>query len=222
MNRKLSVRIFIDIGMTVCLLLLMPYSLLGETAHEWIGMGICVLFVMHHVLNRRWMASIAKGRYTLFRAIQTLLVVVMLLLMFGSMISGILLSNHIFTFDRVAGISEQAVLVHIFCAYWGFVVMSMHLGIHWNMVVSMCSRLSGGASAVRTWIARGVAVLIAGYGVYAFDKRQIAKYLSMKMHFAFYDFSEPVLFFIWDYVAVMVMIAFIAYYMGKRLRKAER
>ncbi len=176
MNRKLCVRIFIDIGMTVCLLLLMPYSLLGETAHEWIGMGMCVLFVMHHVLNRRWMASIAKGRYTLFRAIQTLLVV----------------------------------------------VMSLHLGIHWNMIVSICGRLSGGPSVVRTWIARGVAVLVAGYGAYAFDKRQIAKYLSMKMHFAFYDFSEPVLFFIWDYVAVMVMIAFIAYYMGKRLRKAER
>lgn len=34
MNKKLIVKIIIDIGMTVCLLLLMPYSLLSETIHE--------------------------------------------------------------------------------------------------------------------------------------------------------------------------------------------
>ncbi len=53
MNRKLIVKIGIDLCMTVSLLLLMPYSLLGETAHEWIGMAMFLLFIVHHVLNRR-------------------------------------------------------------------------------------------------------------------------------------------------------------------------
>ena len=36
-NKRFTAKILIDIGMTICLLLLMPYSLLSETAHEWIG-----------------------------------------------------------------------------------------------------------------------------------------------------------------------------------------
>lgn len=47
MNKKLIVKIIIDIGMTVCLLLLMPYSLLSETIHEWLGIAMFVLFVIN-------------------------------------------------------------------------------------------------------------------------------------------------------------------------------
>lgn len=68
-NKKLTVKIMIDIGMTACLLLLMPYSLLGETLHEWIGMAMFVLFIAHHILNRKWLATVAKGKYTLFRGV---------------------------------------------------------------------------------------------------------------------------------------------------------
>ena len=39
-NKRFTAKILIDIGMTICLLLLMPYSLLSETAHEWIGMAM--------------------------------------------------------------------------------------------------------------------------------------------------------------------------------------
>ena len=49
--------------MTVCLILLMPYSLLSETAHEWIGMAMLVLFISHHILNCKWLLSIRKGKY---------------------------------------------------------------------------------------------------------------------------------------------------------------
>ena len=44
-NKRFTAKILIDIGMTICLLLLMPYSLLSETAHEWIGMAMLVLFI---------------------------------------------------------------------------------------------------------------------------------------------------------------------------------
>lgn len=108
MNRKLMAKILIDICLTVSLLLLMPYSLIGETAHEWIGMAMLVLFIVHHILNRKWIGALAKGRYTIFRIYQTLLVIAMLILMLGSMISGILLSNHIFKAVTIAGTTIAA------------------------------------------------------------------------------------------------------------------
>ena len=178
-----------------------------------------VLFVTHHVLNRKWMAAVTKGKYTPFRIVQTLIVFVMLVLMLGSMVSGVLLSNHIFRAVRIAGISMAARQVHMFCAYFGMVVMSVHLGLHWNMVVNMTGKLFLYPSAKRTWIARAIAILLAGYGVYAGHKRQIGAYLLMKMHFVFYDYTENVLFFVFDYMAVMAFIVFITYYVSKFLRK---
>lgn len=219
MNRKIILKIIIDVCMTVCLLFLMPYSLLGETLHEWLGIVMFVLFVTHHVLNRKWMAAVTKGKYTPFRIVQTLIVFVMLVLMLGSMVSGVLLSNHIFRAVRIAGISMAARQVHMFCAYFGMVVMSVHLGLHWNMVVNMTGKLFLYPSAKRTWIARAIAILLAGYGVYAGHKRQIGAYLLMKMHFVFYDYTENVLFFVFDYMAVMAFIVFITYYVSKFLRK---
>ena len=52
MNKKL--RIAIDSGMVLLLPLLMVYSLLGETVHEYLGIGMSLLFVAHHILNIAW------------------------------------------------------------------------------------------------------------------------------------------------------------------------
>ena len=162
-NKRLTAKILIDIGMTICLLLLMPYSLLSETAHEWIGMAMLMLFIAHHMLNRKWLLSIGKGKYNAFRVIQTVLVIIMFILMMGSMISGILLSNYIFKWIKISGTYVTARQIHMFCAYWGLVVMSLHLGLHWNIAVAMAGRLWEHSSIIRTWAARSVATTIAGY-----------------------------------------------------------
>ncbi len=218
MNKKMLIKITVDICMTICLLLLMPYSMISETAHEWIGMIMFFLFVVHHILNRRWLTAITKGKYRLFRIIQTVIAFVMFVLMIGSMVSGILLSNYIFKDIYIVGTSMRARQVHMFCAYWGFTVMSVHLGIHWNTVVIMTGRLFKKTSEARSIISKFAATIIACYGVYAFNVRHIGRYLLMKIHFVFYDYSENVMFFILDYIAVMALFAFIAYYISKIIK----
>lgn len=219
MGSRFKIEKIIDVGMTISLLLLMPYSLLGETAHEWIGMVMFVLFIIHHILNRRWFRAIAKGKYKLLRIIQTLLAFIMFILIIGSMVTGILLSNHLFKEINIAGISMEARQVHIFCAYWGFLVMSIHLGMHWSRVVTMVGKLFKKPSSFRCFEVRLITFFMACYGIYAFYKRQIGNYLLMRMHFVFYDYTENVMFFILDYLAVMVFIAMIGYYISKLLKK---
>lgn len=62
MNKNLKIRLLADSGMTLALLLLMSYQLVGEKAHEWIGMAMFLLVIGHHVLNRRWMGNITRGK----------------------------------------------------------------------------------------------------------------------------------------------------------------
>ena len=159
-NKRFTAKMLIDIGMTICLLLLMPYSLLSETAHEWIGMAMLVLFISHYILNHKWVTSVRKGKYNAFRVIQTVLVIIMLILIMGSMISGILLSNHIFKWIKISGTYMTA--------------------------------------------------------------RQIGDYLIMRMHFVFYDYEKGIFPFLLDYLAVMILIAFIGYYSGVFLKKTGK
>ena len=151
----------------------MPYEMAGETAHEWIGMAIFILFILHHLMKRRWTGNIRKGRYTPVRIIQTVLAFVLLVLMIGSMVSGILLSRHIFRGVNIAGAANLARNVHMICAYWGFVLMAVHLGIHWNMFIGMLQKRSGTWIGKKLWALRILAFAIVAYGMHAFAGRDI-------------------------------------------------
>ena len=61
MKQKTTLKIVVDIGMTVMLLLLMTYELIGEAAYEWLGIGMFALFIIHHILNRKWSLRVFKG-----------------------------------------------------------------------------------------------------------------------------------------------------------------
>lgn len=83
----------------------MPYELVGETAHEWIGVGMFVVLIIHHILNRKWTGHIGKGKCTPVRIMQTILVCLLVISILGSMLSGIILSRHVFDFINIRGIS---------------------------------------------------------------------------------------------------------------------
>lgn len=64
MKPILKIKIAVDAAMSVSMLLLMAYGLVGEAAHEWIGMGMFALFVAHHILNESgcWQSERANTR----------------------------------------------------------------------------------------------------------------------------------------------------------------
>lgn len=208
MKPILKIKIAVDAAMSVSTLLLMAYGLVGEAAHEWIGMGMFALFVAHHILNRKWLLAVGKGKYTPIRVLQTALVGIIFLSMFGSMISGVVLSRYVFAFFPKHGGYELAQQVHILCAYWGFVCMSLHLGMHWNMLLTM-ARKHLQPSKIRTWALRIAGYSFAAYGVVTFVRRDVGLYLLLKSHFVFFDYSEPLIAFLLDYLAVMAMFVLI-------------
>lgn len=222
MKPKMTVKIAADIAMTVALLLLMTYELIGQVAHEWIGIGMFVLFVLHHILNRKWSKNLLKGKYTALRIMQTSLVIFVLLSMLGSMISGVILSRHALSFLHISSGRAFARSLHMISAYWGFVFMSLHLGFHWSMMMGMAKKLVKGPSEIRKWVLRAIAVLIAGYGAYAFIKRDIGSYMLLRNQFVFFDFEEPLILFLLDYTASMGLFVFVGHYLSEVLKKLRK
>ena len=222
MKAKRILKTAVDVAMTIALLLLMAYELIGQAAHEWLGIGTFTLFVLHHILNRHWHRGVFKGRYTAMRWIQTTLVILILLTMCGSMVSGILLSRHALPFLPLNGGGAFARNIHMPSAYWGFVLMSLHLGFHWSIVVGMAKKIVTKPSNFHKYTLRSIALLIAGYGVYAFFKRDIGSYLILANQFAFFDFEEPFLWFLLDYMACMGTFISIGRYGSTLFRNTKR
>lgn len=108
--------------------------------------------------------------------------------------------------------------LHIISAYWGFVAMSLHLGLHWQIVVGMAGKIFERSSIARKWALRAAAALVAGYGIYAFIKRDIGDYMLLKSTFVFFDFSEPLVLFLLDYLAIMGLFVCAGYYLAQIFR----
>ena len=187
--------------MVVLLPMLMAYSLIGETFHEVIGTVIFVLFIVHHILNRKWYTALPKGKWSSRRIFQTVLDFLLLVFMIFQPVSGILMSKHLYTFLPVLPISAKAREIHMLLAYWGFVLMSVHAGIH---LVGPFVRIKRSSKKASTIVIVGISA-ISIYGIFAFVKRGFPGYMLMKTAFAFFDYSEPRVYFFMDYLAVMIL-----------------
>lgn len=217
MNKKRK-KITVDLAMTALLPCLMAYTLIGETVHEWLGLIMFLLWMTHHVFNLEWYRGLNKGRYTLDRIVGVVINGLLVLVMISMMISGIMMSKHVFSFLTLDGGASFARSLHLLGSYWGFVIMSLHLGFHWNRVMVGMRGLvpASKPSQLRMLCIRIAAVILSLYGVLAFVRRQLASYLLLQNQFVFFDFSESIIAFLADYLLIMVLFTCAGYY-GRRL-----
>lgn len=142
--------------------------------------------------------------------------------MLGLMVSGIILSREVFAFLPISGGTAFARSLHMFSGFWGFVLMALHLGLHWNMILGMVRKAAGEIfSGQAQMILRIIAALIAGYGFYAFIKNQFLSYMFLTSSFVFFDFNGLSCFFT-EYIAIMDLLIFLTHYTSKGDSKAGR
>ena len=206
--------------MALFLLLLMAYSLIGETFHEVTGTAMLILFITHTWLHRRWWKAVPKGHYPAYRCFITVLDFILLVLMLLQPLSGIAMSHHLFTFLQLKGVSAAARDIHLMLGYWSFVLMSLHLGLHIEAMLPAALR-NGKGSKVPHTVLISIAGAVSLYGIYAFIHRQLPLYMFRRMLFAFFDFSEPVLLFLLDYLAIMILFSSVGACIGKLLKKSS-
>jgi len=217
-------RLVIDLCMTILLLVQMGLHFWAEAAHEWIGAGLYVLFITHHVLNLNWYKTMFKGKYPPYRILRLIVDGLVFIAMIGLMVSGIMLSQHVFIFLNISKGKAFARTLHLLASYWGFVLMALHMGLHWNMVVSMLRR-----STKTTWLPSIPTILvsvagiaIAGYGIYAFTNRGLLRYMLLQNLFVFHDYQESQMLFYLDYLAMMGGFVWIAQNITKQFGKRSR
>ncbi|MBD5520198.1 MAG: DUF4405 domain-containing protein [Lachnospiraceae bacterium] len=213
MKKKNISKHILDLCMSVNLLFLMAYQVTGEKAHEWLGIAMFVLIVAHNLLNVKWYASIFRGEYNVLRVSRLLVNILLLTAMLATMVSGILLNSFVYPLN-IVGTMATARVLHLAGAYWSFVLMSIHLGLHWGVFIGFAD-IKLKQKTVRNVIfllLRLLAVVIAVYGGYLFLNADIFDYMTFQTHFAFLDYDRLPVLVISDQIVMMFFWVFMSYY----------
>jgi len=209
--------------MTVFMLIAMAYYITGNTIHEFIGVTVLVLFIVHNFTNRRWYKTILKGKYNFRRIFQIGINLLFLVTMSLMMISGVLISSELFPFINISNDMTLRQL-HVQTAYWGFVIMAVHIGLSWEIIINSARRMTGikGKSGIRTIVMRIIAVLIVFYGVQASFEREMGSKLLIYNPFGWYTNDESYIKFLIDHLTIMGVYICGTYYTLKFIQKQEQ
>jgi len=223
LNRKMLIKLAIDLFMAVLMLAAMAYHLTGNAIHELLGVSLLALFIVHNILNRRWYQTVLKRKHNARRILNTAVNLLLLVMMLMLMVSSVLISRSVFAFIPVDGglITRQ---IHILATYWGFILISIHLGMHWGMIIGAARKISGitAPNRGRTFAVRVMAVLIAVYGVYAFFARDVGSKLILYYTYSYWNLDESAVFFFTDYVSIMGVYICVTYYALKFVQNRKK
>ena len=212
MTKTQRLRMPIDITMTLLSIILMGgnYLFPADIVHEILGLALFLLWAVHISLNRRWFGAMFKGKYNPYRVMQTFINCGILICTIFLMISGIILSNHIFTFLNIQGGLGFARIAHLLASHWYYLFMSLHIGLH-------VGRLFQNVTA--KIIPRIILALVCAYGIYAFIARGVWKYLILQQQFFFFDLERGYILFAIDYISIIILFATISHLIASRLKK---
>ncbi len=223
MNLARKIRMPIDIAMTLLSIVLMGgnYFFPADIVHEILGVALLLLWAVHIALNRRWFGAMFKGKYNPYRVMQTVVNCGILICALFLMISGIILSNHVFTFLNIQAGLGFARVAHLLASHWYYLFMSLHIGLHVSMIANKIAQKKDAASessnqeskpqrSARKIIFRIVLALACAYGLYAFIIRGVWKYLFLRQQFFFFDLERGYVLFAVDYISIIILFATIS------------
>lgn len=217
-------RLAFDFIAAALLLVGLAYWWLGNVVHELVGTAMFLLLVMHNVFNRRWYGTIAKTRKQARGLFNSGLTLLLLIAMLALLVTSILISKALSGFMPAYG-AFTVREIHILAAYWVLVIVAVHLGLRWPLLMGVARSLAGISrpSRVRTLALRIVTAAIAIHGVWSASELGLGTKLAMRMTLDWWNFEESVSGFFVHCGAVAGLIMALTYYamMGiERWRRA--
>lgn len=167
--KKTYYKYILDAIMTVLFVLLMNTEVTGLKPHEIIGLAVCGLFVIHNLLNAKWIKAVAGRLFDKnckpMTKFMFLLDVILLIDVAIIAASGVIISTELFSFTTDN--RYLWVMIHDVSAYAGLIFISVHVGLHWKSILAAMRKLAGikRPSKIRTLAVRTLALAIAILGI---------------------------------------------------------
>ncbi len=194
----------VDACMTVLLLCLMAYQVTGEALHEWFGVGMTVLLIVHHILNRKWYGALFKGRYNAYRIVSVTVNTLLLVSIALTAVCGMTMSAHAVPFLYGVLPVSFARRFHLAMSFWSFILMGVHLGLHIPAMTAGIRWNGKVKAAVAVFFAAA-----AGVGFWLFVRGRIPDYILFRTPFAFLDYDKSAALVFTENLAILITFAFL-------------
>lgn len=224
MKVNVMIKRSVDIAMYILFLLLMGQCVLRGAVHEWMGISIGILFVAHNILNYKWYKTLLKGKYNAMRTVQLVINIFLLLAMLFCMTSGILVSQYIFAVGN-GSVIEFGRHLHLVATAWGFILMSVHLGLYWSIFSAIVKKIQADKKMKKVIhiICCVLVVALCAYGLYQFVDRRFWEELFYLIDYQKeYDYSKSLFTYFAESAALSVLFITIAHYAKKFLLNVGR
>lgn len=203
-NKKNVIKKIVDALMSVLLLCLMAYQVTGENLHEWGGIAMTVLLIVHHILNFKWYKSLFKGRYNAYRIVTVIVNTLLLASIALTALCGMAMSSHAVPFLYGMLPIAFARRFHLAMSFWSFILMGLHLGLH-IPAMTACLKWNGRLKSAVT----AVFAVLAGVGFWLFVKNSIPDYMFFRTPFAFFDYDKAAALVFLENLAILIAFAFL-------------
>lgn len=138
-----KIKIVLDIIMFISMILLMKTNITGLQLHEILGICLFIIFIIHKIINFKWVKSVGKNIFNKNMKskskIMFFLDLILFLFITLNVTTGILVSKFILVSLTVNHI-EIVTILHKFFAWWSLILISIHIGLHWENVVNYFER----------------------------------------------------------------------------------
>lgn len=219
MSRTFRLRLAIDITAASLLLLAIAYYWLGNTVHELAGTGLFPLMAVHNLFNRRWWGSLFQTWSKTKGAMYIFINLVLIAAVIALFITSVMISRLVFDFMPTRG-GFSAKQIHIAAAYWLLMIVSVHIGFRWTVVMLAVRNLFGitvGSSVLRLLL-RALALTFAIYGMQSWIDLGITDRLLMRITMDFWDFNASTAGFFTRLTAIIGLNVYVTHYGLQLLR----
>lgn len=206
----------LDVTLTAALLLLMAFQVTEQLMHEWLGVAMFALTILHNVLNRRYYAAIFRGKYSPLRIFRLVVNILLALSFVCTALSGMIMSR--FATPFMNGTLPPSVVRqgHLALSHWSFVLMGLHLGLHFGTITSKVKKK---AVIITLGAAAGS---ISVYGFYLFFKANFFDYMFFRAAFAMLDYDKAWWLVILENLIMLLAWGFAAYLLSLVLKTFRR
>jgi len=212
MITKKTVRLLLDITITVILLCSYAYRITGDKAHEWIGITLFLCITLHIIINLKWFKTIFKGAYNPRRIIMTTVNILLAVDFAILLITGLSHSRTLLSFLHLSG-SMVLRQIHTAAAYWSIILTAVHIGIHWGLFINaVMGKVRNEKKLLFGIIMRILAIALFAFGVWSSFDRDIFSKLFLGFSFDYWSPEKPIILFFVETISIMSIYIFTAYY----------
>lgn len=208
-------KLIVDILMFILMILEFSRIITGAFLHEFIGMALLILVIIHLVLNKSYILNIRKAKYNVKSIIMLITNILLIFIFLLTIVFGLLSSHETLTFLNIHNLN--IIKLHKILGNVSLIIIGIHLGINFNSIFGKITKLI--KNKIINYI---LGIIIIMLGIYSSIKVDFIKHVIGEYGFGIKEGN--IIINILEYLSIILMVTIIINFIYKRIgdKKNER